>query len=407
MTGDDRAARVQLAPRFPVLDSLRALGALAVLTTHTAFQSGNYVRHGVWGTLLARLDVGVAIFLVLSGFLLSRPYLARSHAGLPRPATGRYYWKRLIRIYPVYLVTVVLALALVPENDGVGPGGWVRTLLLADSYAADRLPQGLTQMWSLAVEAAFYLVLPGLMLAVVGRSGGLRPGRVATALGLLVALSCWWHLSLAAAVGGVTPGVPLMWLPAYLTWFAVGIGLALAHVLYQARPATGRATALLTTLGAMPGVCWTLVAGLMLVAATPLAGPSLLFVTTSGQSLTKHLLYALIGGLVVLTGVFCVPDGRYARVLSTPLLCHLGHISFSTFCIHLPILRLVLAVTGYELFDGHGLQIWVLTLALSLLASEALYRLVEKPGLRLKDLGRPRPRSAGELSSPTQATSTR
>jgi peptidoglycan/LPS O-acetylase OafA/YrhL len=149
------------------------------------------------------------------------------------------------------------------------------------------------------------------------------------------------------------------------------------------------------------------VAGLMLVAATPLAGPSLLFVASAGQSLSKHLLYAVLGGLVVLSGVFALPDGRYARLTSVPLLRHLGHISFSTFCIHLPVLRLVMAVTGYDLFDGHGLQIWMLTLVLSLLASEVLYRLVEKPGMRLKDLRRPGVRSTGQPKSAAQAASTR
>jgi peptidoglycan/LPS O-acetylase OafA/YrhL len=398
---------LDLAPQFPVLDTVRAIGALAVLTTHTAFESGDYVRHGIWGTLLSRLDVGVAVFLVLSGFLLSRPYLVRAAARLPRPGTGRYYWKRLLRIYPVYVVTVVIALGLLPENDGVGPGGWLRTLLLADSFTADRLPHGLTQMWSLAVEAAFYVVLPALMLAAVGQGRSLRPGRVGAVLALMVAISCWWHLSLATLVDKVTGGVPMMWLPAYLTWFAVGVALALAHVLHQTSAVPGRVQRLLTTAGAMPGVCWTLVAGLMLAAATPLAGPSLLFVATAGESLTKHLLYALVGGLVVLTGVFAVADSRYARLMSAPLLRHLGHISFSTFCIHLPVLRWVMAVTGYHLFGGHGLQIWVLTVVLSLLASEALYRLVEKPGMRLKALRLPGGRETGQPNSAAQTASTR
>ena len=69
----EQVARTQLAETFPVLDTMRAVGALAVLTTHVAFWAGDYQRHGAWGSFLARLDVGVAIFFVLSGFLLSRP----------------------------------------------------------------------------------------------------------------------------------------------------------------------------------------------------------------------------------------------------------------------------------------------------------------------------------------------
>ena len=78
-------ARVEVAPEFPVLDTARAIGALAVLTTHPAFQTGNYLGSGVWGTFLARLDVGVAIFFVLSAFLLARPHLARAAADRPAP----------------------------------------------------------------------------------------------------------------------------------------------------------------------------------------------------------------------------------------------------------------------------------------------------------------------------------
>jgi peptidoglycan/LPS O-acetylase OafA/YrhL len=399
--------QVEQRPEFPVLDTLRAVGALAVLTTHTTFQSGEYGRHGVVGTLLSRLDVGVAIFFVLSGFLLSRPYFARATVHRGHPSTGRYYWKRFLRIYPVYAVTVVLALALIDENRGLGAVQWVRSLLLVDIYTSPRLPQGLTQMWSLAVEAMFYLLLPLLMLAAVGRGGGVSVRRVTGVLAGLGAISVWWLLSLGGVVSESSAGVPMTWLPAYLTWFAVGIALALAHVLHQARGSDApRVVRQLTTVGAMPGVCWALVAGLLLVAATPLAGPSFLFVASPVEALTKHLLYAGIGGLVVVTGIFTAPGSRYAAVLSTPALRHLGVISYSTFCIHLPVLHLVMAVTGYGLFQGHGLQIWALTLVVSLVASELLYRLVEKPGMRLGGLRPPWGRSSTSQPKSTATTIT-
>ncbi len=398
------APRVHLAPSFPALDTLRAVGALAVLTTHAAFQSGDYVRHGALGTLLSRLDVGVAIFFVLSGFLLTRPYLARAAASLPHPPTGRYYWKRLLRIYPVYAVTVVIALAFIPLNDGVSALGWVRTLLMADTYAADRLPHGLTQMWSLAVEVAFYAVLPPLMFLALGRGNALRPRRVAALLVGMTALSVWWHTDLGWLVDEHSSGVPLSWLPAYLTWFAVGIGLALVDVRRQAG-SDALVVRTVVSVGAMPGACWAAAGGLLLVCATPLAGPALLFVATPGESLFKHLAYAAIGGLVVATGIFSRPDGSYVRFMSVPALRHLGHISYSVFCIHLPVLTLVVAVTGYELFLGHGMQIWALTLVLSLVAAELLYRLVELPAQRLRNLGRPP--VADEPSSAVTANTTR
>lgn len=398
---------VALAPEFPVLDTLRFVGALAVLTTHVSFQSGSYTQHGVWGALLSRLDVGVAIFFVLSGFLLFRPHVAAAAVQRRGPRLGRYYWKRFLRIYPVYAVAVVVALLTISDNDGVGLRGWLRTLLMLDSFTAPHLPQGLTQMWSLAVEVCFYLVLPALAALAFGRHRHrLHTGRFVVLVTAMLVTSVVWHAWAGPQVSTVSPGTPMTWLPAYLTWFAVGMGLALVQVRAQ-EGARDRATRLLSVLGEMPGACWAAVAGLMLVAATPVAGPTLLFVPTSAESLTKHLLYAVIGGLVVVTGVFTAGGSRYAQLMSHPVLRHLGHISYGVFCVHLVVLHAVMAVGDFELFRGHTLEILGSTLLISLAASEVVYRLVERPTQRLRGLSWRRSRRGSQPRASAQAPTTR
>lgn len=378
------------APTFPALDTMRAVGSIAVVATHTSFWAGAYTSHGVWGTALSRLDVGVAIFFVLSGFLLSRPYLARASQGMPRPGTGRYLWKRALRILPVYVVAATSALLLLPENDGADLGLWQRTLTLTDLYSSNRLPAGLTQMWSLSTEVAFYLALPALMLIAVGgsRAGRLAPARVLALLAVLVAITIAWILTLSEHVSG-SDRLVLQWLPTYLSWFSVGIALALGQVLL-ASGQSGRlsGTAWLRDLGRAPGACWGAALALFVVASTPVAGPSLLVPPTLGEAVTKNLLYAVIAGLIILPGIFAAPSGRYIRTASWPVFRHLGHISYSVFCIHLVVLECVMRWTGYEVFAGHGWQIFVLTLAASLVISEVLYRFVELPFMRLKNLGR-------------------
>ena len=401
---DGAATADLLAPGFPVLDTLRFLGALAVLTTHVAFYSGDYQRHGVLGTLLARLDVGVAIFFVLSGFLLSRPYLARAAAGLPRPATGFYLYKRFLRIYPVYAVAVVLALGTLAENQGAGLATWVHTLLIANTFLDPALPAGLSQMWSLGVEVTFYLVLPLLMLVAVGRR--LRRSRIGLALVAMVAIAVWWHLDAIARLAPHTDGAPQQWLPAYLTWFAVGIGLAMLHVEASLGRA-GRIGPAVFGLGRQPGACWGLAGALMLLAATPLAGPVLLAPVGSAESLTKNLLYALIGGLVVLSGIAAVPGSRYARVFGARLPRHLGHTSYSVFCLHLLLIDQIMAATDWPLFGGHGVQLWLVAVAASLGASELTYRLIERPALRLKSAFPGRRSAAAPTSTATTGTSPR
>ncbi len=118
MSTSTPVGRPTALPRLPVLDSLRGLWVLALVTAHTSFWAGSYTRNGVWGTLLARLDVGVALFFVLSGVLLSYPYLARAQQQVARPRVAPYLWRRFLRIYPVYVLTVVGALLLIEGEPG-------------------------------------------------------------------------------------------------------------------------------------------------------------------------------------------------------------------------------------------------------------------------------------------------
>lgn len=387
-----------VSPQFPALDTVRAMGASAVLTTHTAFQTGSYLGSGAWGTFLARLDVGVAIFFVLSAFLLARPHVARAAAERPAPDLGAYGVKRVLRIAPAYVVTAVLALTLFPKNAAEGLWQWISSLLLLDIYTRDKLPHGLTHMWSLAVEVSFYVLLPLLMVIALGRRHrAVRPGRILLCLAAMVGITVWWHLAGTALIDPHVPGGTGLWLPAYLSWFAVGVGLALLHVRHQ----TGDQSSLerrLVELGRMPGACWVLVAGLMLAVSTPLAGPVLFVAGTPSESLVKNLAYAVIGGCIVLSGAFADPGTTYGRVMANRVLRRLGHISYGIFCLHLSLISLVLWSTPYRLFDGDGFQVWALTLAASIVAAEILYRVVERPALRL---GRPRGASSSQAQAAT------
>ena len=182
------------SPRyFAELDGLRAVASIAVVATHTAFAAGVYT-HGTWGAATQRLEVGVAIFFVLSGFLLGLPHLERAQNGRPVESTRRYAVKRLARILPVYWVVVVVALVAVPANRGSGLGVWIGNLTLVEHFRAPFLPTGLSQMWSLSVEAAFYLVLPllGAGLAWIARHSRNRVRSVRLTLLALGLLGVVW-----------------------------------------------------------------------------------------------------------------------------------------------------------------------------------------------------------------------
>ncbi|MGH2929844.1 MAG: acyltransferase family protein, partial [Solirubrobacteraceae bacterium] len=71
--------------RFPCFDGLRALAALSVIGVHTTFVSGFTGRSGI-GRYTSRLEIGVSVFFVISGFLLYRPFVAAHFEGREAPA---------------------------------------------------------------------------------------------------------------------------------------------------------------------------------------------------------------------------------------------------------------------------------------------------------------------------------
>ena len=55
---------------------------------------------------------GVDIFFCLSAFLLAMPFARWRQHDAPRPVTGRYLWRRALRIYPAYLVQLAVLLGI-------------------------------------------------------------------------------------------------------------------------------------------------------------------------------------------------------------------------------------------------------------------------------------------------------
>lgn len=373
---------------FPALDTLRFVGAFGVLVTHVAFQTGQY-DSSVRGTFLARLDCGVALFFVLSGFLLSRPFLSRMARGAVLPHVGFYAWKRALRIVPVYVLTVVLVLALMPPSRGPFWPRWVENLTMTTIYTSHDLPQGLTQMWSLATEVAFYAALPLLML-LVARTACRRGWRPVPIMAILVTL-CGVNVTWLSTVD--LGSHHSLWLPAFLSWFSAGIALAVISVdMTQSDP--HRWSKAVARLGSTPLSCFVFAAAIILVASTPVAGPTFGEIPTTGQAVVKNLLYTAFAVFIVLPGVFGDPDAPSLRAIAWSPLRYLGRISYGLFCIHLLVLYAVFKGRDIEFFTGHFVEVLVLTTIGSVAAAALIHVVVESPVDRLRRFGRPKTEAA-------------
>ena len=353
--------------RVASLTGIRAGAALLVVGTHAAYSTGKYT-HGYWGLVGSRMEVGVPIFFVLSGFLLFRPWVKSAATGGPPPSLSRYARHRVRRIMPAYVITVLFAYVLYHYRAaGPNPGhtwmGLLRNLTLTqiytDGYLGRYLHQGLTQMWSLAVEAAFYVALPllaYLLLVLICRRRW-QPRLLLGALAAMTLISPAWLI--LVHTDHLFPDGARLWLPTYLAWFLAGMVLAVL----QAMGVRGYAF-----------VAIPLATISYFIVSTPIAGAPTTSPATLSEALVKTMFYAVIAALAV-APLALGDQGWYSRLLATRPMVWLGEISYEIFLIHLITMEFAMVyVVRYHVYTGSMLNLFIATLVLTIPLAWVLHR---------------------------------
>jgi peptidoglycan/LPS O-acetylase OafA/YrhL len=345
MTGGERRTHLQ---HVPALDGLRGLAVAAVVAFHVGVLKGGWL--------------GVDLFFVLSGYLISR-LLFVEHTATGGIDLKQFWGRRARRLLPA-LLCVIVAVAVAERVRGrlVGPAGgrwdvvgaltytsnWVRLRGGAGYWSQFGPPSLLEHFWSLAIEEQFYLVWPLFMLGI----GRMRRGVSTLVLLVSTVIAGGWslllfHRSLDASrvyMGTDSRAVALL------------AGATIAS-LAEWRPRTLRAFRALTPVAAVG----------LLVAMARMQGTRL--ITYQGG-----LLACTLAATVLMAGV---ANGRsiFARLLSTRPLRWLGDRSYGIYLWHWPIL-VGFGVAGHV--HKPPLRI-VLGVIVSLLVAEVSYRAVEMP----------------------------
>ena len=381
VTGVERLAiPIVTNPRFPLLDGVRAVAALLVVFTHVSFITRANIDNP-FGPELARMNTGVSVFFVLSGFLLYRPFVAARLVGDGRPDTAPYLWRRLLRIYPAYWValaaSVLLGSASIPDVES-----FVLWASLTHVYSPEHFFGPLLQSYTLGVEVGFYLLLP-LWAWFVRRLPGPVVRTELTALAVLGAIGLGWQLFTLGQSGALES----VWrnnLPGWLDHFAIGMAIAVVH-------AAGRRG--LARLAAVPaGVWFAMAAAAMLVMSRGLGIARTAFYLEWWQDLGVHVLGLVMAvGLLLPAVVGPAEVGLPRRFLGHRAVAWVGVVSYGVYLWHEFLLDRWVAWRWTPPFEANPAP-FLPSLAVVLVASVAVatvsWLVLERPLLQLKRLVR-------------------
>lgn len=166
--------------RVSGLDVLRSLAVVLVVGYHLPHTNivVRALTHFGW--------IGVDLFFVLSGYLIASQYLAEPARG-EAPDTFRFYARRLMRTIPNYAIMLSVSVLL---GDPLTEGLW-RYLTFTQNFG---VPSTFGVSWSLCIEEQFYLFFPAVVLLVLPRkhTGLWLAGGIVLA-GALARAVIWWR----------------------------------------------------------------------------------------------------------------------------------------------------------------------------------------------------------------------
>lgn len=381
-------ARSTHQDRLAFADAFRAIAILGVVMNHLAMISGlqlggqrddlTYV--GAWG---------VNCFFVLSGFLLSRPYLEAIIGTKPFPSTRLFLTRRFFRIYPLYAVAVVVsALAVAVHAPHQFPiAAFVNHLTFLHGFSPVDVVSLNGPMWTMAVDAQFYLLLPvvALGLAELARNASRRSaiGIIVVAIAAVVAISLLVRLFIFSQLPISIARDPIG--PAFvLARNAIGMGTAFA---------LGIGLALIVMIGRQPSrAIASLIAAAGIAAFAVLAWAGRNYGSSIPYEITYDALAAVSAALILYgfseNGFNVIPFVRRSN-----LLAGLAAMAYAVYLFHYLIIDTVEGVVGKHLHWVSGSTAYVIGLSVptviaTLVVAYVAHRYVEKPFLRLRDRNR-------------------
>lgn len=358
------------------LTGLRIVAAMWVVLFHyrSPLWASSPRLHDAMAPLFDCGAMGVDLFFILSGFVLTWNYLERMGPAWSTRGTLHFLWLRLSRVWPIYLVTMHLAALWItitlyvgdlpsPDAEKLTAVNYVRQLLMVQLWFEpffDRTSWN-GPAWSISAEWLAYLLF-GVLVLVIFRIARVSRARTLLALAVFAALPPTLLL-----IGTGHLYTPWSWLPRIVAQFTAG-ALACAAVRKLRISDRGRRAAGYLSIALVAAI----VAGMYYLYAHPIPG------MVDPGSVMSVLFLPLVVTL-------SMGAGTLPAVLSTRPMLYGGRISFSLYMIHEPVHTVwEWAVRQYHIvLSMAAAKVAVIGLiAVAVAAAMLLYHLVEEPAQR-------------------------
>ncbi len=312
---------------------------------------------------------GVDLFFMLSGFVLALNYMDRLGSRLEVPATLRFLWLRLARIWPLYLLVILTGGALrivrhdLWDSASVGPVTWTnllrQALMVQQWFRPEHGPTSwVGPAWSLSAEWLAYLLFPVIVLGTWRLRNRLRPWQLLALVGV----------ALVPLVVGITVQHAMtawVWIPRILCEFTAGMLLCAGLSRLEPTARTRRVAGV--------GAVVTVLAVATLITLSPLVA-----------FWTHTYVVVLFAPLIAF---LALGSGPLVRLLGSPALVLGGGVSYALYLVHSPMLHLLRDVTAhvgvFRLDRLHTFYAEIAFVPVMVVTAWLLYRFFEEPVRRL------------------------
>jgi peptidoglycan/LPS O-acetylase OafA/YrhL len=341
------------ASRFEELDGLRGLASFSVFFSHVYLMQKVDVVPAVLSSSVFRTlwdgRAAVFLFFILSGFVLALPYFTQARKPIQLLS---YLVRRVFRIYPAYLVALLVSLLLMhyvfAQGGLQGLSDWIGSFWRDDVSAAEIIKHISMvgpdmdkidpPVWTLRLELIVSAVFPLIIYVLQGKNSRVLCGAI------VLAFSAFFLLKPTAFL--------------YFALFITG------GILAKLRP---------VVLERIRGLASPINA-LLLAAAFCLYSSRFTVRVVGENEILGHI---LVGSGAAMLIILAISYSPFTTLLKTRPVQFLGDISYSFYLLHLPIL---LTVSSLVFPVTHSLLLSAaIALAVSVLASYLSLRLIERP----------------------------